>query len=111
MTDEEITLCEVLFTCIDRNLIDDNLIQLFYNKIKNTEMEAYVTWLVYRWPSLRKHSNHFPKRFEACTNEFFDASKLRDQKKFDASKLRDQKLFLTQASSGTKTIFRDQKNV
>ena len=64
MTDEEITFCEVLFTCIDRNLIDDNLIQLFYNKIKNTEMEAYVTWLVYRWPSLRKHSNHFPKRFE-----------------------------------------------
>ena len=64
MTDEEITFCEVLFTCIDRNLIDDNLIQLFYNKIKNAEMEAYVTWLVYRWPSLRKHSNQFPKRFE-----------------------------------------------
>ena len=64
MTDEEITMCEALYVCIDRQLIDYHLIGLFYNKIKNTEMDAYVHWLVNRWPVLRKHKNHLPKRFE-----------------------------------------------
>ena len=64
MTDEEITLCEVLYLCIDGKLIDDNLIRLFYDKIKNTEMDAYVNWLINRWPMLRKDEKHLPKRFE-----------------------------------------------
>ena len=64
MTDEEITLCEVLYLCIDGQLIDDNLIRLFYDKIKNTEMDAYVNWLINRWPMLRKDEKHLPKRFE-----------------------------------------------
>ena len=64
MTDEEITLCEVLYLCIDGKLIDDNLIRLFYDKIKNTEMDAYVNWLINRWSMLRKNKSHLPKRFE-----------------------------------------------
>ena len=64
MTDEEITLCEVLYLCIDRKLIDHHMICIFYDKIINTEMDAYVNWLVNRWPMLRKNPNHLPKRFE-----------------------------------------------
>ena len=64
MTDEEITMCEVLYFCIDRQLIDYHMINLLYDKIENTEMDAYVDWLVNRWPVLRKHKNHLPKRFE-----------------------------------------------
>ena len=64
MTDEEITMCEVLYFCIDRQLIDYHMINLFYDKIKNTEMDAYVNWLVNRWPILRKDKDHLPKRFE-----------------------------------------------
>ena len=64
MTDEEITMCEVLYFCIDRQLIDEPMVRIFYDKIKNTEMDAYVNWLVNRWPMLRKDENHLPKRFE-----------------------------------------------
>ena len=64
MTDEEITMCEAFYFCIDRQLIDYNMICQLYDKIKNTEMDAYVDWLVNRWPMLRKHKNHLPKRFE-----------------------------------------------
>ena len=64
MTDEEITLCEVLYLCIDGKLIDYNLICLFYDKVTNAEMDAYVNWLVNRWSILRKDENHLPKRFE-----------------------------------------------
>ena len=64
MTDEEITLCEVLYFCIDRQLIDEPMIRVFYDKMINTEMDAYVNWLVNRWPMLRKDENHLPKRFE-----------------------------------------------
>ena len=64
MTDEEMTMCEALYFCIDRKLIDEHMINLFYDKIKNTEMDVYVNWLVNRWPMLRKDENHLPKRFE-----------------------------------------------
>ena len=64
MTDEEITVCEAMYFCIDRGLIDYHLICKFYEQIKNTEMDAYVNWLVNRWPMLRKHKDHLPKRFE-----------------------------------------------
>jgi pantothenate kinase len=71
MTDEEITLCEVLYLCIDGKLIDYNLICLFYDKVKNTEMDAYVDWLVNRWSILRKDENHLPKRFEKKYNTIY----------------------------------------
>ena len=64
MTDEEITVCEAMYFCIDKQLIDHYWIRKFYEQIKNTEMDAYVNWLVNRWPILRKHKNHLPKRFE-----------------------------------------------
>ena len=64
MTDEEITMCEAFYFCIDRQLIDYNMICQLYDKIKNTEMDVYVNWLVNRWPMLRKDENHLPKRFE-----------------------------------------------
>ena len=70
MTDEEITMCEVLYLCIDGKLIDYNLICLFYDKVKNTEMDAYVNWLVNRWPMLRKDEKHLPKRFEKKIKPF-----------------------------------------
>ena len=64
MTDEEITVCEAMYLCIDRDLIDHYWIRKFYEQIKNTEMDAYVNWLVNRWPRLRKHKDDLPKRFE-----------------------------------------------
>ena len=64
MTDEEITLCEVLYLCIDRKLIDHHMICVFYEKIINTEMDAYVNWLVNGRTLVRKDENHLPKRFE-----------------------------------------------
>ena len=48
MTDEEITMCEALYFCISRKQIGDNLVCLLYEKIKNTEMDAYMYWLLNR---------------------------------------------------------------
>ena len=64
MTDEEITMCEVFYLCIDRKQISDDFAWQFYDKVKNTEMDAYMCWLLNRWPLLRQHENHLPKRFE-----------------------------------------------
>lgn len=64
MTDEEITICEALYLCIDNKLIGYDLVGLFYDNVKNTEMDAYMYWLINRWPLLRKHKKHLPKRFE-----------------------------------------------
>ena len=64
MTDEEITMCEALYLCIENKQIGDEMVNLFYDKMKNTEMDAYMYWLINRWPLLRKHKNHLPKRFE-----------------------------------------------
>ena len=64
MTDEEITMCEALYFRINRKQVGDNLLGLFYDNIKNTEMDAYMHWLINRWPLLRTHKKHLPKRFE-----------------------------------------------
>ena len=57
MTDEEITICEALYLCIDNKLISYDLVDIFYDNVKNTEMDAYMYWLINRWPLLRKHKN------------------------------------------------------
>ena len=64
MTEDEIFFTEVIFFCIDRNLISEEYINLLRGIIKNTRTEVYLDWLISRWTKLRRDKSHFPKLFE-----------------------------------------------
>ena len=63
MKDEDITVSEVLFKCIEEGLVSDALANEFFIKHENTELGIYLNWLIVRWPSVRSHPNELPKRF------------------------------------------------
>ena len=64
MTNDEIFFTEVIFVCIDKNLISKEYINLLRGIIMNTRSEVYLDWLISRWTKIRQNKNHFPKLFQ-----------------------------------------------
>ena len=63
MKDEDITVSEVLFKCIEDGLVSDDLANEFFIKFENTELGIYLNWLLMRWTKIRSHPGSLPKRF------------------------------------------------
>jgi hypothetical protein len=64
LTLNQITEVEAIYICRNNNTIKDDLYVAFIEHLykNNLEQFIYLKWLLQRWPLLRKHHRHLPKR-------------------------------------------------
>ena len=61
MTPEEFNVCEMLFTIIDSELIENIHSTFIYNTC-TCEQKCYIDWLLIRWIHIRIDKTHMPQK-------------------------------------------------
>ena len=70
LSEKDIDEIHIIFTIIDRALINDEMSIKIITHYHENEYEHYIylEWLLLRWVALRSSRNHLPKRIKPVLN-------------------------------------------